>query len=90
MIQIKELITIQDFESLKKDDVVFCEFYRDVHDHPKKYRSNVFKIVENKQNTNEIILQIKNNIYFNYKMFVNGEGSNLMSIVLIQSVAVQI
>ena len=84
MIYTKELKTIEDFESLKKGSHVFCEFSRDVHDYPKTYRASHFKIAENKSSTNEIILQKKNNIYFNYKMFVNGE-SNLSAIILITS-----
>jgi hypothetical protein len=84
MIIIKELKTIEDFESLKKGDIIACEFSRDVHDYPKTYRFNVFKIAENKSNTKEIILQKKNNIYFNYEMFVNGE-SNVSSAILISN-----
>ena len=82
MIKVKELKTIEDFENLKKGDQIACKFNRDVHDYPKTYRFNTFKIVENKSNTKEIILQKKNNIYFNYEMFINGE-SNLESAVLL-------
>jgi hypothetical protein len=83
MIIIKELKTIEDFKNIKKGDHLACEFNRDVHDFPKTYRFNVFKVSENKERTKEIILQKKNNIYFNYEMFVNGE-SNLESCFLIK------
>lgn len=82
MIAFKELKTIEDFESLKKGDQVACEFKRDVNDYPKKYRFNIFKIYDVKTNTTEIILQKKNNLYFNYLMFINGE-SNLSMAYLI-------
>lgn len=85
MIQTKELKTREDFINLKKGDVVACEFHRDVHDYPKTYRFKVFTIAENKQSGSEIILQKKNNIYFNWKLFlgeIDGE-SNLKSIVLL-------
>ena len=82
MINTKELKTIEDFESLKKRDTLGCEFHRDMHDYPKQYRFKVFPIVKVRTDTKEVILQTKNNIYFNYKMFVDGE-SNLKSAVLI-------
>ena len=85
MIQAKELKTREDFINLKKGDVVACEFHRDVHDYPKTYRFNVFTIAENKQSYSEIILQKKNNIYFNWKLFLGEiEGdSNLKNAILL-------
>lgn len=82
MIQGKSLIKLEDFEALKKGDYIACEFHRDVY--PKKIRFGVFEIAMNKSNTTEIILNKKDNIYFNYKMFVEGE-SNLKSATLIYS-----
>lgn len=84
MITYKELKTKEDFISLKKGDILACEFYRDIHDYPKKYRFNVFSVVQNKESHNEIILQKKNNIYFNWEMFLEGT-SNLKIAVLINS-----
>jgi len=74
MIQLTELKQITDFESLKSGDSLACEFHRDIHDYPKEYRFKVFAIVGVKKDTKEVILQKKNNIYFNYEMFVNGES----------------
>jgi len=71
-----------DFESLKKGDYLACEFYRDLHDYPKKYRFKVFQIVRVRTDTKEIILQEKNNLFFNYEMFSIGQ-SNLKSAILI-------
>lgn len=83
MITTKELKTIEDFESLKVGDYIACEFHRDMHDYPRKsFRFKVFPIVEVKTRTTEIILQKKNNLYFNYEMFVQGE-SYLKSAILI-------
>jgi len=89
MIQTKELKTKEDFECLKKGDVIACEFNRDVHDHPRKsFRFKVFEIVENKARTSEIILQTKNNLYFNYGMFIDPSdgASNLKSAVLLNAI----
>jgi hypothetical protein len=83
MITTRELNTLRDFENLKKGDMVACEFHRNIHDHPKTYRFGVFKIFLNKSSHKEIILQKKNNIYFNYEMFLSGEG-NLKQIMLIE------
>lgn len=88
MIQTKELKTIVDFESLKKGDIIACEFHRDVHDYPRKpFRFKVFTIAGNMAETQEIILQRKNNIYFNYRLFIDPStgASNLKSAVLIKS-----
>jgi len=85
MIQAKELTTLEDFENLEKGNILACEFHRDVHDHPRTYRFNVFNIYLNKKESTEIILQKKNNLYFNYKMFLDGE-SNLKSCKLITHV----
>lgn len=81
MIQVTELKTIADFEALKKGDYVACEFHRDVY--PKKIRFGVFKIALNRADTKEIILDKKDNVYFNYHMFVRGE-SNLKSAQIIR------
>jgi hypothetical protein len=70
------------FESLKKGDYLACEFHQNVHDYPKVYRFKIFQIVKVRNDTKEIILQTKNNIYFNYEMYANGQ-SNLKSAVLI-------
>lgn len=86
MIVTKELITLSDFESLQKGDTIACEFHRDMHDYPRKsFRFKVFEIVEVKTRTKEIILQRKNNIYFNYGMFIDPSdgSSNLKSATLL-------
>lgn len=83
MIIVSGLKTLEEFENLKKGDWLACEFHRDISDYPKKYRFNVFKICLIKKEDNEIILKVKNNIYFNYKMFLQGE-SNLKRAILIK------
>lgn len=75
MITAKPLTCLEDFENLKKGDVVACEFKINIHDMPREpYRFRVFEVAENKARTKEIILQIKNNIYFNYEMYLNEES----------------
>lgn len=73
---------VSDFENLKKGDIVVCEFHRDNYKGNKRTRFNTYEIVENKKRTHEIILQHKNNVYFNYMMYLNG-ASNLKDIALI-------
>ena len=87
MIQTKELKTLKDFQGLKKGDTIACEFHRDMHDYPNKYRFKVFKIANILEHSKEVILQIKNNLYFNYELFLNPKlgASNLKSAVLISS-----
>jgi len=85
MINTKELKTIEDFENLKKGDFLACEFHLDVHDYPKKYRFNVFSIADVKKDMKEVILKNKNNIYFNYGLFIDPSNghSNLKSAILL-------
>ncbi len=83
--KIKELKTLQDFQELKKGDIVACEFYRNMYQgRGAGFTFKVFEIAMNKENTNEIILDKKWNLYFNYKMFVEKDsGSNLKGAILI-------
>jgi len=85
MIVTKELKTLEDFEALKKGDTIACEFKRNVHDDKKTYRFKVFEIYDVLPRTKEIVLQKKNNIYFNYGMFIDPSdgASNLESAILI-------
>ena len=78
--QIKQLTTSEDFQSLKKWDFLACEFHRNIPFYNNRFR--VFEVFENKDVHSEIILEKKNNIYFNFKMFLEWE-SNLKSAILI-------
>lgn len=83
MVILKEFKTIEDFDCLQKGDFVACEFNRLVHDYPKQpYSKGIFQVYEVKKNTKEVILQKKNNIYFNYEMYLEGT-SNCSNIVKI-------
>ncbi len=86
MIQTKELKTLEDFESLKSGDMIACEFHRDMYIADKRTRFATYTIVENKKRDKEIILQKKNNVYFNYGMFLSEEGSILKSAILITQI----
>ena len=80
--EIKKLETIEDFETIKKDDVLVCEFHRDVYKGNKRTRFATYNVVENKSSYTEIILQVKNNVYFNYTMYLKGT-SNLKDVALL-------
>lgn len=81
---IKELKTIEDFKALKKGDVLVCEFHRDIIINNKRFRFKSFEVFLNKEEASEIILERKNNIYFNYAMFCSpDESSNLKSVILV-------
>lgn len=78
-----ELHTLEQFEELKQGDLVVCEFHLNIHDYPKTYRLKAFEISKVRLDTKEIILKMKNNIYFNYQVYLNGE-SNLKHILKIE------
>ena len=86
MIQTKNIETLDEFKRLKMNDCVICEFKRDTYVGNKKTRFGTYQIYAVKHDQNEIILQLKNNVYFNYKMFLSPtEVSNLKSIMLVES-----
>ena len=81
LIEVKHLTTLEDFENIKKWDFVACKFHRDIPYYETRFR--IFEVYENKERTKEIILEIENNIYFNYEMFHKWE-SHLSNIILIK------
>lgn len=91
MITTKMLETVEDFQAVKKGDILAVEWHRDSHKGDKRTRFAAYEVVENhyndgKHNNNEIILQIKNNVYFNFALFcgiVDGR-SNAKSVMLIK------
>lgn len=82
--EFKELKTIEDFRLVQKNDWVACEFNESMrYDYPEgPYRLKVFRVYQNLINSNELVLQKKNNMYVNYGMFVEGK-SYLKKAVLI-------
>ena len=87
MIKTKELGTLQDFENLKKGDLVAVEWRRDVQKtKTKRTRFATYEIAANLARQAEIILQKPMNVYFNYLMFLQPEihgVSNVRAITLI-------
>jgi len=78
MILYKQLKTIEAFESLKHGDIVAVQFKNNMSNGscPKKYQHfNVFHIAFIKKDTEEVILNRKENIYFNYRMYVEGRSN---------------
>lgn len=88
MITTKKIETVEDFQNLKKGDLVACEFHRDTYKKGKRTRFASYIILENKSYCKEIILEKQCNVYFNYEMFLMGD-SNLKSILLLLSDCVQ-
>jgi len=89
MIQTKDIETLEDFKRLKKGDIVAVEWRRHAFVLNAMKRFATYTIVENKERTTEIVLQTKNNVYFNYSMFLNPETegySNCKAITLIRSI----
>jgi len=66
------MVRISDFENIKKGDLLVVEFGKEIY--PLKGCLHSFKVLENKSDDREIILQNKGNIYFNYSMFLNGNS----------------
>tara|TARA_R110002096_G_scaffold306489_2_gene501155 strand:- start:1744 stop:1998 length:255 start_codon:yes stop_codon:yes gene_type:complete len=73
---------VEGFESLKKGDIVVCEFKQPRLKNNKMTTFASYEVFDNHLNDKEIILQKKGNVYFNYMMYLNGEG-NLKDIAII-------
>lgn len=69
---IRELTTALDFQEIQHDDLLIVKFRREQY--PKKHLIETFRVYENKVNEPEIILQKRNNIYFNWRMFLAGSS----------------
>ena len=84
MIKAEYISTPEGFEELKKGDTVAVEWKRDSFKNNKRTRFASYEVAENKKDARELILQRKNNVYFNYGMFLNPEEvSNCKHIIKI-------
>jgi hypothetical protein len=71
MIMIKELRTLEDFLNVKKGDFLAVEWKLDSYIGNKRTRFAVYEVYDVHHDHNgEIILQKKNNVYFNYKLIL--------------------
>lgn len=71
--QLKKLTTIEEFENLKQGDIVVVEYDEKQPYWNKKMQGiKSYNIHSVKTRQKELILQIKNNHYFNYEMYLNG------------------
>jgi len=83
MIITKQLLTGQDFKSLKQGDVIACEWDFDkanLTDEVKLGSFGVYKI----KNINGSEITVKQGAYFDYSLFLKGK-SKLLGAVLIKS-----
>lgn len=88
MIISKKLITSSDFSTVRDGDFLAVEWKLDSYIGNKRTRFAVYQVVEARHDSRaEIILQKKNNVYFNYGMFTGTvEGcSNAKSVTLFKS-----
>lgn len=71
--KLKKLTTIEEFENLKPGDIVVVEY-----DEKQPYWNREMQGIKSynihsvKTRQKELILQIKNNHYFNYEMYLKG------------------
>ena len=79
----KELKTEEDFEQLKEGDYLAVSFKKTVTwDGKENYTFKVFPIYKVLKEYKEIVLQKKNNIYFLWEHFLNGD-SHIKSVHLL-------
>ncbi len=72
--KVRKLTTLQDFESLKEgDELIVVWMVRESWNNDMKGKM-IYRVLENRKGDNEIILRIKGNHYFNYKLLLKGES----------------
>lgn len=71
MLKLKRLSTLEEFEKLKKNDLIIVVWKENTKDGRNKPVDTIttFNIYENKKNQQEIICTLKNNLYFNYFLY---------------------
>lgn len=75
---------ISDFEDLKKGDKIIVRWSEYIASHTKGMKEiMMYDVFENKEKDKEIICQYKNNHYFNYELYVDGE-SNALEVYKVQ------
>ena len=89
MITTKELKTLADFESVKRGDFLAVEWHRDSYIGNERTRFAVYQVAEVHEWGGEVILQKKNNVYFNYRLILGIEDgqSNAKNVTLVKSVS---
>jgi hypothetical protein len=71
----KKLTTIEEIENLKKGDLVLVEFDKEQPYWNKEMQGvKAYNIAFVKKSHKELILKLKNNIYFNYEMYLGGRS----------------
>lgn len=78
------LTTREQFENLKKDDLILVKWWVFFVRHHEGAREKMcYNIFENKARSNEIICRYKGNHYFNYELFLENR-SNAEEVYLIE------
>lgn len=72
-----KLTTPEDFIKIKKNDLLIVQFEKPIY--PFKNKVDAFRVYLNKIESDEIILNKKYNVYFNWKMLIDG-CSNTLSV----------
>lgn len=74
-----ELIdSIEQFNELKKGDMILVRWSEYYTDHTQGSKEvMVYRIAEMKHRCNEVICQMRNNHYFNYKMYLKKKSTAL-------------
>ena len=85
MINFKYLLTLEDFKALKVGDNLAVEWHCDSYIGDQRTRFACYRVVEIHDWNAEIILQKKNNVYFNYELFlgIRAGCSNVKSVAII-------
>jgi len=74
--EIIELTTPEQFKSLVSGDLLIVEFKKKIY--PLPHKINSFRIYDNKESDSEIILQKKNNIWFNWRHYLEGRSYHVI------------
>ena len=73
--QIREINTVEEFENLKRGDMLLIEWsdYFVKH-HPKSKKIELYSIYKVYPNNHEVICRMKDNHYFNYNLYLDNKS----------------
>ena len=73
--QVREINTVEEFESLKRGDMLLIEWSDEfVKHHPKSKKIDLYTIFKVSLNDHEVICRMKGNHYFNYNLYLDNKS----------------
>jgi len=74
MLNLKRLETVTEIQSLKKGSTVIVEWKEGSSEYKRGNKVGIYKRIWGINRSNEVILELRRNIYFSIDMYLSGES----------------